>query len=55
MASLLALGLNGISSKDPWATSIGDLASWTCVLHQAINGLDEGVPHRTFGDLGAEG
>ena len=29
--------------------------TWARIGHQAINGLDEGVWNRTFGDLGAEG
>ena len=29
--------------------------TWTRIGHQAINGLDEGVWNRTFGDLGAKG
>ena len=29
--------------------------TWTRIGHQAINGLDEDVWNRTFGDLGAKG
>ena len=34
-------GLNGISSKDPWATSIGDLASFH--LERCLGGVSGGL------------